>query len=313
METIFCCVTIRMKKFAHKNNITVEQLHGFVAIWKGILLKERSKRVRPGLDDKTLTSWNALVIEGLVDAFITFNDDRFLKLALKNANFLKENVMQQNGKIFHNWKNGKASVDGFLEDYSITIQSFISLFEVTGEEEWLTVAQKLTDYSLIQFFDEKSGLFYFSEKSENSILTNHFQNEDNVIPAANSVMANNLHHLYLLLGKPEYRMIAEKMIQHITHQFAKYPMAYANWGNLVLKKTEPFYEVAILGDNAKGILNELQKPFRPNVLWAFSKLESKIPILTDRLINGKTLIYVCKEGVCQLPVENSSQVFKIIN
>jgi len=301
------------EKFAKKNYITLEQLHGIVANWKVILMKERSKRIRPGLDNKTLTSWNALVIEGLIDAFVAFNDDRFLKLALKNANFIKENVMQHNGKLFHNWKNGKASVDGFMEDYAITIQSFISLFEATGEGEWLAVAEKLTDYSMGRFFDEKSGLFYFSEKSGNQILTNHFQNEDNVIPAANSVMANNLHHLYLLLGNTEYRTIAEKMIQHIAPQFANYPMAYANWGNLVLKKTEPFYELAILGENAKGILSELQKPYQPNVLWAFSKTDSNLPVLKDRLLEGKTLIYVCKEGVCQLPVESAGQTFEIIN
>ncbi|HRX13111.1 MAG TPA: thioredoxin domain-containing protein, partial [Draconibacterium sp.] len=166
--------------FTKMNNVTPEQLHEKVAKWKSDLLAERSKRIRPGLDDKTLTSWNALVIKGLTDAFKVFNDDRFIKPAIKNANFIKENIIQEDGKLYHNWKNGNASVDSFLEDYSITIQAFISLFEVTGDENWLAISTKLTDYTIDNFYDEKSGLFYFSEKNKDSVLTNHFQKEDNV-------------------------------------------------------------------------------------------------------------------------------------
>ncbi len=289
--------------FAKRSNITLEQLHEKVANWKSVLLSERSKKIRPGLDDKILTSWNALVIQGLTDAFIAFHDNRFLNLALKTANFLKKNVIQENGKLFHNWKKGKASVDGFLEDYSIAIQAFISLFEVTGDENWLNISRKLTDYSFDHFYDDSSGLFYFSEKNKNSVLTNHFQKEDNVVPAANSVMANNLHLLYLMLGNTDYRDVSEKMVHHITKQFSQYPMAYANWGNFILMKTEPFYEVAILGVNAMDIMKEMQESFCPNVLWAFSKSESMIPILKDRFVENNMLIYVCKEGVCKLPVD----------
>ena len=298
--------------FTKMNNVTPEQLHEKVAKWKSDLLAERSKRIRPGLDDKTLTSWNALVIKGLTDAFKVFNDDRFIKPAIKNANFIKENIIQEDGKLYHNWKNGNASVDSFLEDYSITIQAFISLFEVTGDENWLAISTKLTDYTIDNFYDEKSGLFYFSEKNKDSVLTNHFQKEDNVIPAANSVMANNLHLLYLLLGNPAYRNISEKMIFHITPQFEKYPMAYANWGNFILMKTETFFEVAVLGSNASEMMKEMMKSFHPNVLWAFAKSQSKIPILANRYIEEKSLIYVCREGVCQLPVDSPAKALEAI-
>ena len=301
------------EEFAKKIGITVEELKSKVSMWKNILMDSRSKRVRPGLDDKTLTSWNALVIQGLVDAFSAFHDERFLKLALKNAEFIKQNVIQSNSKIFHNWKKGKASVDGFLEDYSLIIQAFIALFGVTGEEEWLTTAEKLTDYSFSHFYDDDSGLFFFSEKEKDSVLTNHFQNEDNVIPAANSVMANNLHRLYLLLGKPEFKTISEKMLQHITPNFARYPMAYANWGSLILKETEPFYEIAVLGVDAPDLINEMQTGFQPNILWAFSKTESNIPILQDRMVSENTLIYICREGVCKLPVTLAKQALEILN
>ncbi len=301
------------EEFARKNGLTHEQLQSLVARWKKILMTERSKRVRPALDDKTLISWNALVIKGLVDSTVAFSENRFLELALGNANFIKNHILQTNGKLFHSWKSGKTSIDGFLEDYALTIQSFISLFEVTGDEQWLRISEKLTNYCFAHFYDEGSGLFYFSEKNSNSVITNHFQMEDNVIPAANSVMANNLHKLYLLLGKPEYHTVVQKMLLPVTSGFSRYPMAYSNWGTIMLKITAPFFEVAIVGNDAKTLLKELQTGFQPNIMFVFSKSESKIPIFKNRMLQGKTLIYVCKEGVCQLPVKTAIQAFEIMN
>jgi len=300
------------KNFTQKHNLSLQQLQQKVAGWKNILLNERAKRIRPGLDDKTLTSWNALVIQGLVDAYKAFKDEHILSLALSNANFIKHNVLQTNGKLFHNWKLGKASVDGFLEDYAISIQAFLSLYEVTGDEDWLSLGGKMTAYTFKHFYDDKSGLFYFSEKSVNSVLTNHFQKEDNVLPSSNSVMANNLHKLYLILGRPEYLKSANKMLQYVTDSFSKYPMAYANWGTFMLKTTEAYFEVAISGVKSKELINEMQIGFQPNILWVFSQKSSEIPILKDRFFMGKTQIFVCEEGICQMPVETALKASKLL-
>jgi uncharacterized protein len=301
------------EEFAQKHGLSAEQLQLKVNRWKKILLAERSKRVRPGLDDKTLISWNALLLQGLIDAFVAFKEKRFLKLALENAAFIKENIIQSNGKMFHSWKNGKTSIDGFLEDYSLIIQSFISLFEVTGDEQWLHISEKLTNFCFTCFYDNKSGLFYFSEKEGSSIVKNHFQMEDNVIPAANSVMANNLHKLYLILGKPKYHDVIRKMLLPVTPQFSRYPMAYANWGKIMLKITAPYFEVAILGNDAETVLKDFHTDFHPDIMLIFSKSASQIPILKNRMVPGKTLIYVCKEGVCQLPVDTAKQAIEIMN
>jgi len=298
--------------FARENNISLNTLQGKVKHWKQLLLAARNKRIRPGLDDKTLTSWNALVIHGLTDAYKAFNDNWFLKLAIKNANFLSEQMMQSNGKLFHTWKKGISSVDGFLEDYALTIDAFISLFEVTGDANWLERVKILNEYSLNHFFDDEKSLFYFSGKHTNSTLVNHFQTEDNVIPAANSVMANNLYQLGLLLGNPEYLAKAKRMVKSITTQFSNYPMAYANWGTLMLKWTEPYFEVAVCGKNSENIWKEIWKDYRPNIISGFSKSASEVPLLKDRFLPGKTLIYVCREGVCQLPVERVSEATEMM-
>lgn len=300
-------------EFALQNGLVVTGFYNKVNQWKELLLKERAGRIRPGLDDKTLASWNALVIQGLADAYKAFGEEQFKNLALKNARFIKEKMMKKNGKLFHVWKNGKSTVDGFLEDYALVIQAFVSLFEISGEQEWLKIAGQLVDYTFHHFYDESSGLFYFSEKNSEAVLTNHFQNEDNVIPAANSVMANNLHTLYLLIGKTEYLTLAKKMVYHVTPQFVKYPQAFANWGNLMLKLTEPHFEVVISGENSMEKFLEMQESFHPNVVWAFAGEKSGLPFFKGRFVPGKTLIYVCREGSCQLPVENISEALKMLN
>jgi len=301
------------KEFARAKNMSPGQLDKKVNMWKQKLLKARANRVRPGLDDKTLASWNALVLQGLADAYLAFHDEYFLDLAKRNAGFLTENMIRGDGKMFHNWKNGKSSVDGFLEDYALTIQSLLSLFEITGEEILLNDAIKLLSYTLNNFFDEESGLFYFAEKTGSAILTNHFQNEDNVVPAANSVMANNLYKLYLILGEPKYKSYAQNMLKRVTSDFESYPMAYSNWGTLMLKMTVPFYEIAVCGADAKKQVQQLQSAYKPNFLWVFSEDKSNVPVLKDRFVKGKTLIYVCREGVCRLPVEKVSEAIELMN
>jgi uncharacterized protein YyaL (SSP411 family) len=234
-------------------------------------------------------------------------------LAIKNANFLKENQLSENGKLYHNWKAGDSSIDGFLEDYALSIRAFVSLFEVTGDDAWLNSAAEMLAYTFKHFYAEKKGLFYFSEEDTNSIVGNHFQNEDNVIPASNSVMANNLHRLYLILGRPEYKTILKKMLHYITPNFTNYPMAYSNWGTIMLKLTEPYFEVAICGFNSYSFLNGMQSGYQPNIQWAFSHKESEVPLLKDRFVQGEDLIYVCQEGVCQLPVNSVDEALLIMS
>lgn len=298
--------------FAEKHGLSLHQLQVKVGKWKYALLKARSKRVRPGLDDKTLTSWNALVLKGLADAYKAFGNEEFLCMALKNAEFIANNLMKEDGQLYHSWKNGITSIDGFLEDYALLIDAFLALYEVSGDEKWLNLTDKLQEYVFAHFYDKQKQLFYFNRFKADAVVTNHFQKEDNVIPAANSVMANNLHRLYLLHGKPEFLETAQKMLQYITPHFTNYPMAYANWGILLLKLTAPYFEVAVCGINSRLLLNKLQKGFYPHVLWAFAEKESKVSLLKDRFSHTNDLIYVCKNGTCQLPVEHVEQAVKKI-
>ena len=293
--------------FAQKHNLPLPVLAAKIARWKSLLQARRSLRVRPALDDKILTSWNALVISGLCEAFRAIGEPRFRELAIRNALFLHQQVIASDGTIFHTWKAGKASVTGFLEDYALTARAFLALFEVTGEEEWAFRALHLTENAIKKFWEEEAGLFYFSEKGNNTVITNHFQLDDNVLPASNSVMAQNLFRLYLLFGKPGYLQKVHRMLQAAGHLFAAYPTAYANWGSVMLNLTEPFFEVAVCGENALKLVAGMQRSYLPQLLWAPAQNKSRLPLLENRLVKGKTLIYTCREGICQLPVETAAE------
>ncbi len=298
------------EEFARQHGLDVAQLQQKVAHWKYVLWKCRSARIRPALDDKTITAWNALLVQGLIDAYTATNDAAFLELAFKNARFLRSVVQTNKGSLFRCWKGGKASIKAFLEDYAIVAQAFLALFEVSGEESWLSSAKQLMDYVLTHFYDDESGLFYFSEQNTGSAISRHFQKEDNVIPSSNSVMAHNLHRLYLITAQPVYLQKVKKMVQHILPHFTKYPMAYANWGCVMLKLCQPYFEVAVCGFNANVFLKRLQTTYQPHILYAQCSKESQIPLLKNRFRLDSDLIYVCRDGVCRLPLTSPEDALK---
>ena len=134
--------------------------------WKELLLKTRNERPKPRLDDKTLTSWNALMLKGYVDAYMAFNDEKFLTMALKNAHFLLNRQFKEDGGLYRNYKNGKSTIDAYLEDYATLIDAYLSLYQVTLDENWLQTAKQLTDHCFDHFYDDKNKnvLFHIEQQ-----------------------------------------------------------------------------------------------------------------------------------------------------
>jgi uncharacterized protein len=300
------------EEFADQQGIDLAEIKNRIARWKALLMKHRESRIRPALDDKTLTSWNALVIQGLCDATKAFGDERFKNLALKNGLFLKDNLFTPEGGLYHTWKNGKATIPGFLEDYALVIQAYISLYEISGDESWILLAQQLTQYAIKYFYDTDQDFFFFNEKNNNETITNHYQKEDNVIASSNSVMAINLLYLSRLFSNMKWEKIAGKMARKISSSFSAYPYAYANWGRLLLMLISGTREVAIIGNNAPDLMAEMQKNYYPDVIWASAIKETSVPLLLNRYAEGKTLIYVCSNGSCRMPVETADEALNFL-
>ena len=308
-------ILIRTEKnsdFATKHQISTIELEHKLKNWKKLLLGERGKRIRPGLDDKILTSWNALTISGLISCYSTFGNTEYLALAIENANFLKENLIDQNGRLLHSYKNKHAKIAGFLEDYAFGIEAFLAIFESTGQKKWLDEAQRLTGITFLDFYNGKKSIFYFTANNQKNLITRTIEVHDNVIPASNSVMAKNLFRLSYLLEKPEYLKIATKMLDSVSGNMSDYPSGFSNWSQLMLNLSDTHFEVAIIGENAISLLNELQKHYLPQVIFCAGTAENNLPLLTNRLFAGKTLIYVCQNNTCLLPVETVEEALAIV-
>jgi len=298
--------------FAQKHKLEIEDLETKVKSWKQLLLKEREKRIRPGLDDKILASWNALTISGLISCYKAFGNAEYLELAFANANFLKQKMMNVDGKLLHSYKNNQAKIFGFLEDYALVIEAFTALFEATGHKEWLSIAQQLTETTFNDFYDEQKSIFYFTASQQQNLITRTIEIHDNVIPSSNSVMAKNLFRLSYLLDRPDYLIIAQKMLNLVSGNMADYPSGYSNWSQLMLNLTGNHFEVVIVGENVISLLNEIQKNYLPNVIFCAGTFENNLPLLKNRFVSGKTLIYICQDNSCQLPVETVEEALEII-
>ena len=300
------------KSFAARHHLSETDLDSKLNDWKQKLMEERETRVRPGLDDKILTSWNAITITGLISCYKAFGESGYLKLALSNANFLKKKLMDHHGQLFHSYKNNDARIPGFLEDYAFTIEAFTSVFEATGEKKWLDLAGQLTDIAFQEFYDEQKVVFYFTGHSQTDLITRTIEIHDNVIPSSNSVMAKNLFRLSWLLDKSGYLNIAQKMTDLIRGNIENYPSGFSNWSQLMLNLNENHYEIVIAGENAIRILKELQKQYLPQVIFCAGTSENGLPLLKDRLVAGKTLIYICQNQSCMLPVETVEEALALI-
>lgn len=297
---------------AKKHGISIDKLQEKVKTWQQALLSERSKRVRPGLDDKCLTSWNGMMLKGYADAYQAFNEEDFLQTAIKNANYILSKQLRTDGGLNHTYKEGKSTINGYLEDYAFTIDGLIALYQATFDEKWLQQAQKLTDYTLTHFYDDEVGMFYFTSDEGSQLIARNMEVTDNVTPASNSQMARNLFALSHYFGKEKYNTIATRMLNNIAGRITDHGSGYSNWGMLWLNHSMPFYELVINGTKAHDKRIELNNTYTPNILLAGSTTRSSLPLLQERFKENNTYIYVCVNKACQLPVNNVDEALRQI-
>lgn len=297
--------------FCEKHNLQPTDFKIKKHHWKKTLLKHRSSKNRPALDNKIITSWNAMAIKGFADAYKAFQEPLFLEIALKNAQFICDNLWKNENQLLRTFTNGEVAIDAFLEDYAHLIPAFISLYENTFDEKWITRAQKLTTHCFDAFFDKESGMFFFSANSE-SLISKTMELRDNVIPASNSVMAKNLFWLGTFFNESNYLDTSQQMLKNMLPEIEHYPPGCSNWLDLMMQFTHPFYEMVIVGEKALSLKAKINKNYLPNVLFAGSTIPKNTRLTENRYVADKTLIYVCEKGSCKLPEEEVDKALKWI-
>jgi len=328
-------VTEEDERFMKEHGMNKHDLDILIASAKKQLLKVRGQRIRPGLDDKILTGWNAMTVIGLVDAYKALGDILFLNLALKNISFLEKNLLsnditpllpgegqgvpsvasaKEGVRLARAFKNKASDTEGFLEDYAFLIQAYAALYQVTFDESWLTKAEKWCSYVIAHFYDEADGFFHFSSRHAEQLIAQKKEIFDNVIPASNSVMARALFHVGTLLDKEDWKKMAVQMSSKLASLTESEPGYMSHWGILFAEITKGLAEVVIVGKDAEKIRKELHTHHLPFALTLGATTSSDLPLFEGREAkDNKTMIYVCFNKTCKLPVTVVDEAISVIS
>jgi uncharacterized protein len=295
------------EKFLEKSKLTPPLWREKLRNIKDQLLGVRDKRIKPGLDDKIITAWNGLMVSGLCDAHKATGDQRYLKVALKNMEFV-ERELTETTTLYRSFKGKRSATQGFLDDYAFVIQACIKLYQQTFNEYWVKRADAYMIHVIDNFLDSDDGYFHYAGKYGEKLIAQKKEIFDNVIPASNSVMAQNLFQLGIFMDKDEWKAMADKMVTSLGHLITTEPNYMSNWGIAYLEIRKGMAEVAFVGPDFHSLVNEFNQEFQPFSLLMGTPSESALPLLQNKDIqDGKPTIYVCYDKACQRPVHAVSE------
>jgi uncharacterized protein YyaL (SSP411 family) len=277
------------------------------------LEENRGKRVSPTRDEKALTSWNSLMIRACLEAYAALSDPIYLEAGKKAMAHIQNSMYDPGSGLKRNFMKGNKSINGFLEDYAFTIDALLRLYELTFDESYLTFARELAEIAIRDFSDDKSVYFYFTSKNDRKLISRKVDFEDQVTPSANSVMADVLHRLGLYYYHQPYMDRAKAMTNGVLEQFGSQQTEYySNWSRISMAQIRPLYEVAIVGEKAEELRNSMIKNYLPNAILLGGKTEGSLELLKEKLQEGNTYIYVCRNKVCKLPVQEVAQALELM-
>ena len=299
--------------FCKKNNLTQGNWKENVIAQNRLLLNERNTRIRPGLDDKILLNWNALLVNGLIEAFRATKNEKYLNEAISLGKFLLNTFLNSDGSINRTFKNGKSSIAGLLIDYVTFADALFNLYQITFDEQFIKQTTQFLEYIILHFHDKKSSLFFFTADNQSTIITRGLETSDNVIPAANSILANLLFRFGKTTYNDSYIQMAKNMVSIFIEDIIKNGSFFSNWAILLADLVDEPFEICILGSEAINFNHTLQQYNLPNALFAGASQYSTLPFLEDKLGNpDETLIFICKNKACFAPTNNLEEAIKII-
>ena len=278
------------------------------------LFERRSKRIRPGLDDKILLSWNALQVTAYAKAHAALGVVDYREAAVDTLHFLLRVFAQEDGvSLYHSYKDDQAQYDAFLEDYAFLIEACLEVYEITFDFYWLEKAATFTAFVLEHFHDPDSKMFYFTSARQDDLIMRRKDMYDSAQPSGNSTMVRNLKRLSILVGNQDYGRLATEMLLRVEEAVSKYPSSFSRWAAAIMQEAFPFYELAVLGEDAMVMGAQINALYLPNkVIMAAREEKGDYPLLAGKGGMDDTNIFVCKDYACELPVKSVSQVQKMI-
>jgi uncharacterized protein YyaL (SSP411 family) len=280
------------------------------------LFDEREKRIKPHRDEKVLTSWNGLMLSAFAEAAATLRDESYFAVAKKNAEFLLGNL-QADGRLLRTWKDGRAKLDAYIEDYANLADGLLELYQAGGEIRYLDEARRLSDEMIDRFWDKEDGGFYFTADDHESLIVRNKDFTDNATPSGNSAAADVLLKLSKIIGDESYSRYATKILGIAAKQARRYPQGFGRALSAMEFAIGPVKEIVIFDDADHGMTRAVYERYLPNkvVVNGVSPASGVVdlPLLEGRsALDGKPTAYVCEEMVCQRPVTDVSDLEEML-
>jgi len=280
------------------------------------LYQARSRRTRPGLDDKIILGWNALAVKAIASAALVFQDDNYRQAAVKAFAFLLDNFSTGKNafEMLHTWKDGAAKYPAFLDDYAYLADACITMYELTFNTDYLVKAKGFCCHVLENFGDNDDLFFYYTSSVQQDVIVRKKEIYDGATPSANAVMARSLHRLSILLDEQAWGKRAESMLRTIADAIIKYPASFGVWASLLLEKTGGTKEIAVLGKGAISVSTALQAGnYLPGkVLMATETVNNIFPMFKNKPAGDFIQIFLCRNYVCQQPFTTEGELIKAI-
>ena len=281
------------------------------------LFEEREKRIKPFRDEKVLTAWNGLMLAAFAEASQILDSPEYLEIARRNADFILENL-QKDGYLLRTWKDGRAKLNAYLEDYADFADGLLELFQVSGETKYLLEAKRLVDLMITEFWDEEAGAFYFTGNNHEELLIRTKDFYDNATPSGNSAAADVLLKLAKLTGEDKYEKFAVTVLRLTAPQIRRHPQAFGRSLSALEFYLHPVREIVVLGERGNELEREIWREYLPQKIVVLAENAetdaATIPLLRERkMIEDKPTAFVCENFACQKPVTSARELAGQLN
>jgi len=268
-----------------------------------LLFNEREKRNKPHRDEKVLTAWNGLMLAAFAEAGAILEVPRYREIAVQNAEFILTQL-GADGRLLRTWKDGRAKLNAYLEDYANVADGLLVLFQTTGEFRYLTESQRLADLIITEFWDEEGGGFFFTSKDHEELIVRNKDFYDNATPSGNSVAADVLLRLAKITGEEKYERFAVATLRLAASQIRRHPQGFGRALSALEFHLGRVTEIVVIGERGSALEREVLTNYLPNSVVALTDgSATELPLLAEKqMIDGRPTAFVCENFVCQRPV-----------